>query len=73
MRYPSIGFAVFLAACSSTPSVQGNERGGMIPWFATNEAAVFKAATEHCAKYGKSARITSIKAEAGGHALFDCA
>ena len=44
----------------------------MIDWFGTNEAEVFQRATTHCAKFGKSAKITDIKAVSGGHVLFDC-
>lgn len=61
-----------LAACNS-PAIHGNERGGLIEWFGTNEAEVFKAATAHCSRFGRSARITSINARAGGHVLFECA
>ena len=61
-----------LAGCAISPSVHGNERGGMMEWFATNEAQAFAAAEAHCKRYGKAARITEIKAHTGGHVLFEC-
>ena len=56
----------------SSPSIHGNENGGMIDWAFTNEERVFQQATAFCAQYGKKAKITDIKAVAGGHVLFDC-
>lgn len=64
--------ALPLAGCFGPPATIGNERGGSIEWFATNERAVFDAASAHCAKYGKSPRITEMRKEAGGHVLFEC-
>jgi len=61
-----------LGACGGLPKPTGNEMGGVIDWFATNETEVFEAATQHCAKYGKRAQIRDIRARAGGHAFFDC-
>ena len=61
-----------LTGCTSSPDLHGNDRGGMIEWFGTNEKEVFAAATGHCAKYKKTARITDIQAKAGGHVLFEC-
>jgi hypothetical protein len=67
-----VSMACFLGSCASSLTI-GNEKGGVIPirplW---SEESLFKEAQEHCAKYGKSARITSLKGEAGGNALFDC-
>jgi hypothetical protein len=62
---------VMLGGCSRA-SIHGNENGGMIDWAFTNEEKVFRQATEFCARYGKTAKITDIKAVAGGHVLFDC-
>lgn len=71
MRLLLIGLLSLLASCAG-PRITGNERGGVIPWFATNTQRAFERASAHCATYGKTARITSIQAEAGGHALFEC-
>jgi hypothetical protein len=60
-----------LGGCSRA-SIYGNENGGVIDWAYTNEEKVFRQATQHCAKYGKTAKITNIKAVSGGHAFFDC-
>jgi hypothetical protein len=46
--------------------------GGMINWAITNEEKVFQQATSFCAQYCKKAKITDIKAVAGGHVLCDC-
>ncbi len=73
-----VSMACFLGLCASSSTI-GNEKGGVIPirppfhtWRIWSEESLFKEAQEHCAKYGKSARITSLKSEAGGNALFDC-
>jgi hypothetical protein len=50
----------------------GNENGGVIDWAFTNEEKVFRQTTQHCAKYGRTAKITNIKAISGGHVFFDC-
>lgn len=71
MRGFVVLLAITLGACGG-PSLHGNERGGMIEWFGTNEGEVFAAATAHCAKHGKVARITNIQARAGGQVLFEC-
>lgn len=60
-----------LCGCRSQTAT-GNETGGVIPWFATNDKLVFEEASRHCGQYGKKARIRDIRAEAGGHAMFDC-
>lgn len=63
---------LLLAGCGGLPKPTGNESGGVIKWFATNEKEVFEAATLHCQKYGKRSHIKNIQAEAGGYAYFDC-
>jgi hypothetical protein len=63
---------LLLTGCAGTPEVHGNDKGGMIDWFATNESEVFAAASAHCARFAKAAKITSVRKEAGGAVLFDC-
>ena len=72
MRKLVLVAALAVSGCASRPSVIGNDRGGMISWAFTNEAAVFEAAQRHCASFGKSARVTNIEKKAGGEVLFDC-
>jgi len=72
IRLIAVLLTISVAACGGIPKPIGNERGGTIDWFATNEREVFEAATAHCAKYGKSPRITEMRKEAGGHVLFEC-
>lgn len=68
-----IALALLLAACSGGHNdVTGNELGGTMPWFATNERAAFQAADAHCKQYGRSARITQIIPYAGGTVTFAC-
>lgn len=69
--FPAL-LALSLTACGGLPKPTGNEAGGVINWFGTNQEDVFRAATAHCAQYGKKARIRDIRAQAGGHAFFDC-
>lgn len=59
-------FALLLASYSGGHNdITGNELGGTMPWFATNERAVFQAADAHCKKYGRAAKITQIIPYAG--------
>jgi len=45
----------------------------VIKSFGTNAKEVQAEADRHCQKYGKLARVTEMRAEAGGHVLFECA
>jgi outer membrane biogenesis lipoprotein LolB len=67
-----LAISVLLASCARQVKVNGNENGGMIDWFGSNENAVWQAAQKHCAQYGKSARVTSIPPSANQNALFEC-
>lgn len=69
----AVGCLLFaLGGCGGLPKPLGNDKGGMIDWFGTNESQVFAAAQKHCGSFGKSAKITAIRKEAGGSVLFDC-
>lgn len=73
MKRLGLASLLVLAGCGGGAHPIGNERGGVIPvapgW---SEGAMFARAQQHCAKYGKSARITSLQGHAGGNALFEC-
>jgi len=56
----TIVLALLLAGCSGSPSVTGNELGGVMSWSGSDQSAAFKAAQSHCEKFGRSARITQI-------------
>lgn len=63
---------LLLAGCAASPPATGNAKGGVIDWFGTNAKAVHAEAERHCGRYGKQARITEMRAVAGGHVLFEC-
>jgi len=58
-----------LSACAASPPAHGNAKGGVIDWFGTNSV---QAEADRRKQYGKLARITETRAEAGGHVLFEC-
>lgn len=65
--------AAALAGCAGyQPAIYGNAQGGTIDWFGTTTAQVHQMAEAHCAKHGREARITDIRAKAGGHVMFEC-
>ena len=41
--------------------MRGNDTGGIISWSCENEAAAQDMAANHCARYGKFHRITSVQ------------
>jgi hypothetical protein len=70
MRYALTIALGLLAGCAT--ELNGNSRGGVIHWAGTTQGEVWQAASAHCAKYGKSVRITEFQARAGGRVVFDC-
>jgi len=82
MKIPLACAALFLlAACVGPgPGITGNDSGGIIPYplvaalrhGASDTAAAKAMASEHCARYGKRAVITSIHREYGDYVTFDC-
>jgi hypothetical protein len=68
-----IAIAAALSACvEAPPPAKGNAKVRVLKWFATNAKAVQDEADRHCKQYGKLARITEMRTEAGGHVLFEC-
>ena len=64
--------ALPLVACGPERPV-GDAKGGVIDWFASTRGQVLEAATAHCARYGKTARLTNTERDrSGGHAVFIC-
>lgn len=57
-----------LAACA----VKGNDTGGIISW--TPDAKIYarEQAEQHCARFGKGARLTGVVPEYGGYISFAC-
>jgi hypothetical protein len=72
MRTILITSVLLLAGCAASPPATGNAKGGVIEWFGTTAKAVQAEADRHCGLYGKQARITEMRAVAGGHVLFEC-
>jgi hypothetical protein len=68
-----IAAALALSACAASPPAKGNARGRVLKWFATNANEVHAEANRHCKQYGKLARLTEMRTEAGGRVLFECA
>jgi hypothetical protein len=68
-----IGTALALSACAASPPLPGNARARTLKWFANNVSAVHAEADRHCKQYGKLARITEMRTDAGGRVLFECA
>lgn len=55
------------------PPFKGNDTGGIIAYSLYTGGADIKAmATEHCARYGKSVKLTGVQAVYGGYISFAC-
>jgi len=52
--------------------VKGNDTGGIIPWSCPTEIVARDMAADHCASYGKYARITSVHRRYGDYIAFAC-
>jgi hypothetical protein len=61
-----------LAACGIGPGVTGNDTGGIINWTPEHQRAARDMAAQHCARYGKIARITRSYARYGQYISFEC-
>jgi len=65
--------AALLAGCwGPWPALTGNDTGGIIPWSPDNERLAPAWARDHCARYNKYARATSIVREYGNYMGFEC-
>jgi len=64
---------VVMAACAGPgPGLTGNDTGGIIPWTPENQEIARQWADDHCARFGKIARITSIHRQYGDYITFAC-
>lgn len=55
------------------PPFKGNDTGGIIAYSLYTGGADIKAmAVDHCARYGKSVKLTGVQAEYGGYISFAC-
>jgi hypothetical protein len=66
----------FAAPASAGPfvliGVVANDTGGIIPWTPENHRARHAIAAAYCARYFKTARITSVHAQYGDYIGFVC-
>jgi hypothetical protein len=67
-----VALAAALAACGVGPGLTGNDTGGIINWTPEHQLAAPEWAAQHCARYGKVARITSVYARYGQYISFAC-
>jgi hypothetical protein len=74
IAFPATLLAASLAGCAMGPGpgLTGNDSGGIIPWSPENRAISLDWAEQHCARYGKHARITSVYPEYGAYIGFAC-
>ena len=61
----------FTASAGVGP-IEANDLGGIIAWSPQNQRQARMIAREHCASYGKRARITSVYARYGQYIAFAC-
>jgi hypothetical protein len=68
----AIAATLALAACGIGPGLTGNDTGAIINWTPEHQRVARGWATDHCAHYGKVARITSVYARFGQYISFEC-
>lgn len=61
-----------LSGCVSAPTVAGSEIGGTVPMTGITRQQAAEMARAHCAKYGRSSRMLTIRSETGDKAVFEC-
>lgn len=72
------GLLAIVAICAPAradwvPPFKGNDTGGIISYSLYTGGADVKAiAVNHCARYGKSVKLTGVQAEYGGYISFAC-
>lgn len=75
---PRMLFALLLLVTPLTSANAGvgpfeaNDTGGIIAWSPSAHRHARVIAREHCARYGKVARITSVNARYGNYIAFAC-
>jgi hypothetical protein len=67
----AVGMA--LGACAGpSPYITANDTGGIISWSPATEAEARAMTSSHCSRYGREARITSMRREYGDYIGFAC-
>ena len=66
------GSALLLGACDTVPALKSNDTGGIIAY--SPEAALLRdqIAADHCARWNKMHRITSVHRQYGDYIGFHC-
>jgi hypothetical protein len=72
MPCAALSLGILLFGAGPGPGLTGNDTGGIIAWSPENEATARERAAEHCARYEKYARITSITRRPGNYIGFTC-
>ena len=67
-----IGIFISTSAIAQETFVKGNDTGGIISWSCEAEAAAREIAAEHCARFDKYHRITSVHRRYGDYITFQC-
>ena len=71
-------FAALLAAVTSAAAdtgpygLKGNDTGGIIPWTPVTDLIYREVAADHCARFSKIPRITSVHRKIGDYVGFTC-
>jgi hypothetical protein len=69
----ALGMASLPARAQWVPPFKGNDTGGIIAYSLYQQGADVKAmAIDHCARYGKSVKLTGVDAQYGGYISFAC-
>jgi hypothetical protein len=64
--------SLMMTACAGVGPFKGNDTGGIIAWSPEAEATALDAAMDHCARYDKVAKITSVHRQYGDYIGFIC-
>jgi hypothetical protein len=64
--------AVSLPGFVGIHGAKGNDTGGIIPWSREAEAMAMITANNNCSRYGKYARITSVRRVYGDYIVYQC-
>ena len=67
-----VGLNAALAPAQEQPYLKGNDTGGIISWSCEAEVVAPALAADHCARFDKYARITSVHRHYGDYIAFQC-
>jgi hypothetical protein len=70
--FATLAATLALAGCGIGPRLIGNDTGGIINWTPEHQRVARGWTAEHCARYGKVARISSVYPRYGQYIAFDC-